>query len=62
MYLIPRFYDINSGEIIIDGIDIKIFDVSSLRRQVGVVLQDVFLFSGTIKSNIAFGKSDATFR
>jgi ATP-binding cassette subfamily B protein len=60
MYLIPRFYDINSGEILIDGIDIKKFDVSSLRRQVGVVLQDVFLFSGTIKSNIAFGKSDAT--
>jgi ATP-binding cassette, subfamily B, multidrug efflux pump len=60
MYLIPRFYDINSGEILIDGIDIKKFDVSSLRRQVGVVLQDVFLFSGTIKSNIAFGKGDAT--
>ena len=60
MYLIPRFYDINSGEILIDGTDIRKFEVSSLRRQVGVVLQDVFLFSGTIRSNIAFGKDDAT--
>jgi ATP-binding cassette subfamily B protein len=60
MYLIPRFYDINSGNILIDGIDIKKFEVSSLRRQVGVVLQDVFLFSGTIRSNIAFGKGEAT--
>ena len=60
MYLIPRFYDINSGEILIDGTDIRKFEVSSLRRQVGVVLQDVFLFSGTIGSNIAFGKNDAT--
>ena len=60
MYLIPRFYDINSGEILIDGTDIQKFEVSSLRRQVGVVLQDVFLFSGTIRSNIAFGKDDAT--
>jgi ATP-binding cassette subfamily B protein len=60
MYLIPRFYDINSGNILIDGTDIKKFEVSSLRRQVGVVLQDVFLFSGTIRSNIAFGKGEAT--
>jgi len=60
MYLIPRFYDINSGEILIDGTDIRKFEVSSLRRQVGVVLQDVFLFSGTIRSNIAFGKNEAT--
>jgi ATP-binding cassette subfamily B protein len=60
MYLIPRFYDINSGSIRIDGTDIKNFEISSLRRQVGLVLQDVFLFSGTIRSNIAFGKSDAT--
>jgi len=60
IYLIPRFYDINSGSIQIDGVDIRNFTISSLRRQVGLVLQDVFLFSGTIKSNIAFGKSDAT--
>jgi ABC-type multidrug transport system fused ATPase/permease subunit len=60
IYLIPRFYDINSGSILIDGVDIQSFRISSLRRQVGLVLQDVFLFSGTIRSNIAFGKEDAT--
>ena len=60
IYLIPRFYDINSGSISIDGVDIRSFQISSLRKQVGLVLQDVFLFSGTIRSNIAFGKDDAT--
>jgi ATP-binding cassette subfamily B protein len=60
IYLIPRFYDINSGSISIDGVDTRSFKISSLRKQVGLVLQDVFLFSGTIRSNIAFGKDDAT--
>jgi len=60
IYLIPRFYDVNSGSILIDGQDIKNFTIGSLRKQVGLVLQDVFLFSGTIKSNIAFGKENAT--
>jgi ATP-binding cassette subfamily B protein len=60
IYLIPRFYDIDSGSILIDGNDIRSFKVNSLRRQIGLVLQDVFLFSGTIKSNIAFGKEDAS--
>jgi len=60
MYLIPRFYEINSGKILIDGIDTRKFKISSLRKQVGLVLQDVFLFSGTIRSNIAFGKDDAS--
>ena len=60
IYLIPRFYDVDSGSIKIDGQDIRGFKVSALRKQVGLVLQDVFLFSGTIKSNIAFGKDDAT--
>jgi len=60
VYLIPRFYDINSGSILIDGIDIRDFNVSFLRKQVGLVLQDVFLFSGTIRSNIAFGRDDAS--
>jgi len=60
IYLIPRFYDVDAGSILIDGIDIRDYKVSSLRRQVGLVLQDVFLFSGTIRSNIAFGKDDAT--
>jgi ABC-type multidrug transport system fused ATPase/permease subunit len=60
IYLIPRFYDIQAGSIRIDGTDIREFKLASLRRQIGVVLQDVFLFSGTIKENIAFGKPDAS--
>jgi ABC-type multidrug transport system fused ATPase/permease subunit len=60
IYLIPRFYDIDSGRITIDGIDVRKFKLSSLRRQVGVVLQDVFLFSGTLRDNIALGKPDAS--
>ncbi len=50
--LITRFYDIQKGEILIDGINIKNFDKKSLRKHVGVVLQDVFIFTGTIKDNI----------
>jgi ABC-type multidrug transport system fused ATPase/permease subunit len=60
IYLVPRFYDIQAGSIKIDGKDIRKFKLDSLRRQVGVVLQDVFLFSGTIRENIAFGKPDAS--
>jgi ABC-type multidrug transport system fused ATPase/permease subunit len=60
IYLIPRFYDIQSGSIKIDGNDIRKFKLDSLRRQIGVVLQDVFLFSGTIRENIAFGKPGAS--
>ncbi len=60
IYLIPRFYDIDSGSILIDGVDTRNYKIGSLRKQVGLVLQDVFLFSGTIRSNIAFGKDDAT--
>ena len=60
IYLVPRFYDIQSGSIKIDGHDIREFKLDSLRRQVGVVLQDVFLFSGTIRENIAFGKPSAS--
>jgi ABC-type multidrug transport system fused ATPase/permease subunit len=60
IYLIPRFYDIQAGNIRIDGTDIRQFKLASLRQQIGVVLQDVFLFSGTIKENIAFGKPDAS--
>jgi ATP-binding cassette subfamily B protein/subfamily B ATP-binding cassette protein MsbA len=60
IYLVPRFYDIQSGSIKIDGNDIRKFKLDSLRRQIGVVLQDVFLFSGTIRENIAFGKPDAS--
>lgn len=60
VYLIPRFYDVNKGSVLIDGKDVRDFKVDSLRKQIGLVLQDVFLFSGTIKSNIAFGKDSAT--
>jgi ATP-binding cassette subfamily B protein len=59
VYLIPRFYDVDSGRIMIDGVDVRKFKLSSLRRQVGLVLQDIFLFTGTIKDNIAFGNPDA---
>lgn len=58
--LIPRFYDINSGEIQIDGINIKNYTLESLRENIAVVFQDNFLFSGTIKQNILLGKQDAT--
>jgi ABC-type multidrug transport system fused ATPase/permease subunit len=60
IYLVPRFYDIQAGSIKIDGKDIRKFKLDSLRQQIGVVLQDVFLFSGTIRENIAFGKPDAS--
>jgi ABC-type multidrug transport system fused ATPase/permease subunit len=60
IYLVPRFYDIQAGCIRIDGTDIRQFKLDSLRRQIGMVLQDVFLFSGTIRENIAFGKTDAS--
>ena len=60
IYLIPRFYDVDSGSILINGNDIRDFKLSSLRRQIGLVLQDVFIFAGTIKDNIAFGKPDAS--
>ncbi len=58
--LIPRFYDVTGGKISIDEIDIREMTRTSLRRQIGIVQQDVFLFSGTISENIAYGKLDAT--
>ncbi|MFP7199841.1 ABC transporter ATP-binding protein [Lysinibacillus halotolerans] len=58
--LIPRFYDVKSGTISIDGIDIRNMTKRSLREQIGIVQQDVFLFTGTIRENIAYGKRDAT--
>jgi ATP-binding cassette subfamily B protein len=60
VYLIPRFYDASSGRILIDGKDIKSFKISSLRQQVGLVLQDVFIFTGTIKDNVSFSRPDAS--
>lgn len=58
--LIPRFYDVTDGEIFIDGMNIKDVTVKSLRENIGVVAQDVYLFSGSIKENIAYGKNNAT--
>ena len=58
--LIPRFYDVTEGCIEIDGKDIKNVTLSSLRSQIGVVQQDVYLFSGTVAENIAYGKPNAT--
>ncbi|WP_044340259.1 ABC transporter ATP-binding protein [Rossellomorea aquimaris] len=58
--LIPRFYDIEKGAITIDGIDIREMTKESLRAQIGIVQQDVFLFTGTLRENIAYGKLDAT--
>ncbi|MEK4450772.1 ABC transporter ATP-binding protein [Paenibacillus sp. FSL L8-0506] len=57
--LLPRFYDVTAGAITIDGIDIRDMKLESLRKQIGIVQQDVFLFSGTIHENIAYGKLDA---
>lgn len=58
--LIPRFYDPTSGRIKLDGVDLKRYDLDDLRRNVGVVFQESFLFSDTIAANIAFGRPDAT--
>ena len=58
--LLPRFYDITSGNITIDNQDIRDFTLESLRRNVGIVQQDVYLFSATIRDNIAYGAVDAT--
>ena len=58
--LIPRFYEVNEGSITIDGKDIRSLTLSSLRRNIGVVQQDVYLFTGTIRDNIIYGKPDAT--
>jgi len=58
--LIPRFYDVQTGSITLDGHDIRNLALNSLRRQISIVLQDVFLFHGTARENILFGKPDAT--
>ncbi|MBR2568765.1 MAG: ABC transporter ATP-binding protein [Paenibacillus sp.] len=58
--LLPRFYDVNEGRITVDGIDIRDMKLESLRKHIGIVQQDVFLFSGTIRENIAYGDLDAT--
>ncbi|WP_066497681.1 ABC transporter ATP-binding protein [Abyssisolibacter fermentans] len=58
-HLIPRFYDVNEGSVTLDGVNIKDIDIKVLRKNIGFVQQDIFLFSGTIKDNILYGKPDA---
>jgi ATP-binding cassette subfamily B protein len=58
--LIPRFYEVNEGTIFLDGIDIKDIRLHSLRRNIGIVQQDVYLFAGTVAENIHYGKLDAS--
>jgi len=60
MNLLPRFYDVDQGEILIDGENIKNYTIESLRAHVGIILQQAFLFNLSIRENIAFGKADAT--
>jgi ATP-binding cassette subfamily B protein len=58
--LIPRFYDVTEGRITVDGADVREFSLPELRRQIGIVLQEPFLFAATIRENIAYGRPDAT--
>ena len=59
-HLIPRFYEVDEGRILFDGVDVRDITLSSLRNQIGMVAQDVFLFAGTIKENIAYGDFNAS--
>ena len=58
--LLPRFYDVTSGAILINGVDVRDMTLESLRANIGVVFQDNFLFSGTIRENIMLGNENAT--
>ncbi|QRK12009.1 ABC transporter ATP-binding protein [Archangium violaceum] len=58
--LLPRFYDVTGGAVLLDGRDVREVTLSSLRSQIGVVLQDALLFSGTVRENIAYGRPEAT--
>lgn len=57
--LIPRFYDVTGGKVLVDGIDVKDYDIKSLRNKIGVVFQKKALFEGSVRDNIRFGKADA---
>ena len=61
MNLLCRFYDVTEGEVLVDGINVKNWDLHDLRDNIGMAMQDVFLFSDTIEGNIAYGKPDCTF-
>jgi ATP-binding cassette subfamily B protein len=58
--LVPRFYDVTAGRVLIDGVDVRDVHLASLRSAIGVISQDPFLFSATVRENIAFGRADAT--
>ncbi len=60
VHLIPRFYDVRSGRVTVDGIDVRVIEQETLRRNIGVALQEVVLFSGTIRDNIRYGRADAS--
>ena len=60
MSLIPRFYDVQSGRVTVDGADVRDVTLASLRRQIGVIAQDPFLFSATVRENLAFGRPEAS--
>jgi ATP-binding cassette subfamily B multidrug efflux pump len=60
VHLIPRFYDVTGGSIAIDGVDVRDWDLETLRKQIGVVLQQTTLFSGSVRDNIAYGRSEAS--
>ncbi len=62
MDLIPRFYSPTSGRILLDGIDIQEINLSDLRKKIGIVTQDIFLFHGSVADNISYGKPDCSFR
>ena len=57
--LLPRFYDVRSGAVLVDGQDVRDLQLKSLRQAIGIVQQDVYIFAGTIRENIAYGKKDA---
>src|SRR5204862_7976289 len=56
--LVPRFYDVTSGSVLVDGVDVRDVTLTSLRRAIGVISQDPFLFSATVRENITFGAPD----
>jgi ATP-binding cassette subfamily B protein len=58
--LVPRFYDVSYGSVLVDGVDVREIELKTLRGQVGIVFQDVFIFSDTIKNNISYGKPNAS--
>ena len=58
--LIPRFYDVTAGSVLVDGIDVRDWDLEALRKGIGMVMQQPTLFHGTVRENIAFGRADAS--